>query len=360
MKTILFALKDLKIGGIERSAITLIKHLQNIGYDVTIMLEKKEGELLEFIQENTKIIEYCPNTIKFMPIRKTINFLKKIKFFLKYGKKYDVSISFATYSKVCSFAARIASKKSILWCHADYLAMFEGNKEKVEDFFYQINCDKFSKIVFVAESAKDTFLNVFPNAKNVYVCNNIIDCEDIFEKSKKKIFLKYKQEITTFLNVSRHDEKQKKITRILKCAIKLKKEGYKFRIIMVGVGDCTKKYKIITKKYDLQNEIIFVGATSNPYPYYKISNCVLLSSDYEGYPVVFLESFILNKPIITTNVSDYKDVENGGGIVVKKDENEFYKAMKSFIKNGYQIKNEFDVVKYNLNIEKNLRKILSD
>ncbi len=29
-----------------------------------------------------------------------------------------------------------------------------------------------------------------------------------------------------------------------------------------------------------------------------------MSSDFEGYPIVFIESMILGKPIITTNLSD--------------------------------------------------------
>lgn len=359
MKKILLALKNLEIGGIERSAVTLIKNLQEMGYMPTLVLEKKKGTLLKSIDSKIQIIQYTPSENRFKPVRKVINLMKRIKFIFKYKNKFDASISFATYSKTCSFIARTASKNSILWCHADYLALFNGNKEKMEDFFYQIYYDKFNKIVFVAEKAKETFLEVFPNIKNIYVCNNLIDDIDIFRKSKKEIKIKYNPEITTFLNVSRHDEVQKKITRILKAAIKLKKDGYKFRIILIGNGQATKIYKKITAKYNLQNEVIFIGEKNNPYPYYKISNCVLLSSDYEGYPVVFLESFLLNKPIITTDVSDYKDVQNGRGIVVKKDSNEFYKAMKNFIENGYEVKNKFDVISYNINIQNKLKNILN-
>ena len=111
------------------------------------------------------------------------------------------------------------------------------------------------------------------------------------------------------------------------------------------------------KNKKLEHEIVFLGRKKNPYPYYKLCDCVVLSSDYEGYPVVYLESFILNKPIITTNVSDSEQIE-GQGIVVEKDETEIYKAMKDFIENGYQITKQFDAKDYNNKIFNKLQEII--
>ena len=358
MKNILIAARDLKIGGIEKALLTLINYFIEHGNNVTLVLEEKKGELLKQLNTNVKIIEYKPCSIKFMPIRKIINFNKRINFIIKNKNKYDVSISFATYSKVGSFVARVASKKSILWCHADYLELFDGNQRKVKDFFWQLYYDKFSKIVFVSKKAKKSFIRIFPNMKNVYYCNNLINSNEIYEKTEEKINIEYNQEVTTFVNVGRHDEKQKKLTRIIKAAIILKRDGYKFRIIFVGSGPDTIKYKRIVQKYNLQKNVLFTGEKENPYPYYKIANCVVISSDYEGYPVVFLESYVLNKPIITTDVSDFEDIKDGRGFVVKKDEKEIYKAMKLFIENGYTIKKEFNSVKYNFEIENKLKKIL--
>lgn len=353
MKNILIALKNLEIGGIEKSAINLIKYLVEHGNNVTLVLEKKTGKILNEINSKVKIIEYSPCSIKF------INLFKRCKFLIKYRNKFDVSISYATYSKMCSFVARSSSKNSILWCHANYTDLFNGNELKVKDFFYQLHYDKFKKVVFVAKSAKESFMHVFPNQHNVYFCNNLINYNDIYEKVNENIGLKYNSEIITFLNVGRHDEKQKKLSRILKAAYILKKDGYKFRVIFVGDGPDNSKYKRYVKKYNLEKNIIFTGAKENPYPYYKIANCVVLSSDYEGYPVVFLESYVMNKPIITTNVSDFEDIQGTRGIVVKKDYKEIYKAMKNFIDNGFEINNKFNTIEYNAKVMEKLEKILN-
>ena len=357
MKKILLSARDLRIGGIEKSLINLINYLLENKYKITLVLEEKKGELLEEIDDRVKIIKYTPSkTIK--PLRKFINLLKRLGFIIRYRNRFDTSISFATYLKSGSFVARTASKNSILWCHADYLSLFKGDKEKVEDFFEELYYDDFSKIVFVSKKAQETFLEVFPMQKNTYFCNNLVDYKKIYNQTLAEIDIKYDESKTTFVNVGRHDETQKKLTRIIEAAKLLKKDNYKFRVIFVGDGEDTDKYKELTKEYNLQKNIIFVGAKENPYPYYKIANCVILSSDYEGYPVVFLESYVLNRPIITTDVSDFEEIRNKRGIVVQKDTESIYKAMKNFIENGFSIKEQFDIRKYNQEIMNTLEKIL--
>lgn len=355
---ILIALKDLKIGGIEKAGIELINYFTEKGYKVTLVLEQKKGELLKELNAEIEIKEYKPSNNKIF--RKFFNGFKRLKFFIHNKNKYDASISYATYSKMCSFVARTASRNSILWCHADYLELYKGNTKKVKEFFEKINYQEFAKIVFVAENAKETFLTVFPEQKNVYFCNNLINSKKIYELALKPINLKYNQGITTFLNVGRHDEKQKKLSRIIKASFLLKNKGYKFRVIFVGDGQDIKEYKKLVKKYKLEKNIIFEGKKENPYPYFRIADCIILSSDYEGYPVVFLESYVLDKPVITTNVSDYKDISNGRGIVTLKDTQDIYLGMKNFIENGYKIKNKFNSIKYNAQIQKKLGEILKN
>ena len=209
MKNILISIRDLQIGGIEKSAITLTNYLIENGYNITLVLEEIKGELLNQINPNINIIKYKPCTKKI--IGKFVNGFKRLKFLKDYKNKFDVSISYATYSKVSSFVTRQASINSILWCHADYLELFEKDTKKLEDFFDEIYYDKFSKIVFVSKSARQSFLKVFPKQKNTYYCNNLIDCNKIYIKAAERADIEYNQDITTFLNVGRHDEKQKKL-----------------------------------------------------------------------------------------------------------------------------------------------------
>lgn len=351
MKKILFAAHSLDLGGIEKALVTLTNYLQKKGYEVTIVLEKKQGIFLKEINPNITIIEYKPDESNNIILRKARNLIKRIKFIEKYKNKYDFSASFATYSIASSFISRVVSKNSCLWGHADYLTLFNNQEQEMRKFFKKRKYDQFKHIVFVSEEGKETFIKVFPEMKQkTIVCNNLIDGEKIKKLAQEKIELKKEKEIITFLNVGRHDEKQKKLTRIIEAAKKLKEEGYQFKILLVGDGPDSKTYQKKVKESNLQEDILFLGKKQNPYPYFKMADCVLLSSEYEGYPVVFLESFTLNKPLITTKVSDYKQVEGKYGYLTEKNAEDIYQKMKLFLKKGFTIKKKFDDKKYNQKI----------
>ena len=319
MKKLLFSAHNLDLGGIETALVTLVNYLSNQGYDVTIALEKREGVFLERLHKEIKIIEYNTNTNKNIIIRKSCNLWNRIKFIVKYKNKFDFSASFATYSLASSFMARTASKNSALWGHSDYFTLYQGNTEEVKKFFQDIKVEEFKHIIFVTQKGANTFLEIFPNFKEkTIICNNLIDGENIIKKSHELVEDAQKENIPTFLNVGRHEERAKKLTRIIEATKMLKKENYQFRVLFIGDGEDTDLYKQKVKEENLEDTIFLLGRKENPYPYFTISDCVILSSEYEGYPVVYLESFVLNKPIITTKVSDYEQVEKGRGIAVEK------------------------------------------
>ena len=358
MKKLLFAACSLDVGGIEKALVNLVNVLQNRGYDITVVLEKKQGIFLNELNKNIKLIEYTPSEKKNLIVRKITNFIHRIQFIIKYKNKYDFSAAFATYSKPSIFVSKVASKNNTLWGHADYLTLFDNDRQKVKDFFKSIKVEQFKNIIFVSEEGKNSFLDIFPQMKEKTIeCNNIVNNKEILKLSEEEIEIKKDNKCFTFLNVGRHDEKQKKLTRIIEAVQKLKQDDLNFKVLFVGDGKDNTLYRKMVKDKKLENNIIFVGPQKNPYPYFKISDCVILTSDYEGYPVVFLESFILNKPIITTKVSDYKDIEGKYGYITSKQIDDIYEKMKEMIKNGYEIKESFDADKYNNDIIEKLEKI---
>lgn len=344
MKKILFASYSLDVGGIETALITLLKHLSD-KYEITLMLEKKQGIFLNEVPKNVKIITYESAKSKYKLIRKFKNLIKQIKFKCKYKNKFDFSACYATYSFPCSFVARTASKNSALWVHNDYMNFYNDNIFKYRKFFSELHVEKFKKIVFVSEFDKKIFSAQFPEySKKAVVCHNLINYEEILKKANEKVDDFKESNLTTFINIGRHDENQKKLTRIINATRRLNKEGFKFRVIFIGKGTSTKEYLNLAR--NLKN-IQFLGAKKNPYPYLRKSDCLVLSSQYEGYPVVYVESYVLNKPIITTDVSDArKDIEKKHGIVCENSEKGVYEGMKEFLTNGIKI-SKFDPIKYN-------------
>ena len=360
-KKILFAAYSLDVGGIETALISLINHLVE-EYDITLVLEKKQGVFLDQADNRIKIVEYSPSYNKVKLFAKTINLKKRIGFSIKYKNKFDFACSYATYCQMASMVARKASKNNALWVHNNYYYFFDKDENNYKNFFDSISSHKFRNVLFVSDEARKQYINIYGvESENVLTCNNLIDSKKIYKLAEEEIQIKQDSSITTFVNISRHDEHQKRLTRLIECARLLEEDKKKFRILFIGDGNETELYKKMVDEYNLKDKVIFIGRTTNPYPYLKIADCVILTSDYEGYPVVYLESKILNKPIITTDVSDSKiDIENKYGIVTEKNVNSIYNSMKSFIRNGFEIKEKFDAEKYNNEIINKVKNIIDE
>ena len=346
----------MNLGGIETALITLLKNISS-DYDITLVLEKKGGLFLKEVPENVKIIEYKPSNNKITIIRKAINLFKQINFKRKYKDKFDFSACYATYSYPCSFAARTASKNNALWVHNDYMNFYNNDENKYKSFFRKLKVEDYMKFVFVSEHDKNVFIKQFPEyeEKCVY-CNNLIDYKKIQNQADEEIQdLKPENELTTFINLGRHDEKQKKLSRIIRATKRLNAENYHFRVIFIGDGADTENYK---REAEGIKNIQFLGSKKNPYPYLKQSDCLVMSSDYEGYPVVFIESLILGKTIITTDVSDSrKDISGKYGLVIEKTSAGVYRGMKEFLDSGFE-KKQFNPEKYNREILEKLKEII--
>ena len=54
-KKILFTANDLRIGGIEKALVTLLNYLIEENYDITLVLERKKGELLKKLDYRIKV-----------------------------------------------------------------------------------------------------------------------------------------------------------------------------------------------------------------------------------------------------------------------------------------------------------------
>ncbi len=353
-KSIAFFAKNLDIGGIERAIINYVNNIDYNKYNVTLFLEKKEGMYLNEINKSANIIDFNINENKNIILRKIINALKLIKFSIKYYNKFDFAANFATTVKSGAILSKRFSKNNAIWFHGDYW----NNKEEANKFLKYIRANKYKKIVFVSNALKEKYLSVHDSEQLLYVINNPVNYKEMLERGKEKI--KEKKTKTIVLNVGRHEEHAKRLSVLLNSAKRLLDKNYDFELWMVGDGPDTSLYKDLVKKLKIEKNVKFLGKKSNVYPYFKICDVVVLSSVIEGNPVVYLESKIFNKPIISTNVSDAKIELKGYGIVTNIDEESFYLGLKKFLDEGYKIKNKFDPENYNKDVFKKLYHVIED
>ena len=176
----------------------------------------------------------------------------------------------------------------------------------------------------------------------VLVLNNFINTKEILEKSKESIKESKPKNKTLFVFVGRLDDDAKKVGR----AIRLVKELPDTCLWLVGDGPAREEYEKLVKKEKLTSRVKFLGRQKNPYPYMKKADYILMTSDYEGFPVTYLEAITLEIPIITTvDVSDDKlNIGKDYASIISKDEKEMLKQVKEILKEN-KVPKKIDIEK---------------
>ena len=332
-KDLLFTSYSLGVGGIESALINLLDRINYDKYNVCLVLEKKEGAFLSRINKNVVVKEFRVSENKNVILRKLINYTKRIMFTILNYKNYDFSCCYATYSYSGNKLSKISSSNNSIYVHSNYRYLY--NEEEFREFFDNRNIDEFKNILFVSNESKNDFLKTYPKLINkTKVFNNFVDISKIEKLSVEKTLEKKPKNKKLFVYVGRLDDSSKKLSRLIDIADKIDE----VEVWIIGSGPDKEMYEEEVKEKKLEKKVKFFGLKSNPYPYMKNSDYVILTSDYEGFPVTFLEAIVLNKNIITTiDVSDdYIKISDYASIISKDDK--MIKQVKDILKKDKKTK----------------------
>ena len=73
------------------------------------------------------------------------------------------------------------------------------------------------------------------------------------------------------------------------------------RLVLVGDGPKRENLEEEARNLKLSNYIFFAGYQKNPYPFMKKSDIFVLSSGFEGCPLVLIEALSLGISIVSTD-----------------------------------------------------------
>lgn len=73
------------------------------------------------------------------------------------------------------------------------------------------------------------------------------------------------------------------------------------RLLIVGRGSQQEQMEAQIRQLGLEGRVILAGFDANPYKYMAKAEFQVMSSDYEGYPLVLIEALSLGCPIVSTD-----------------------------------------------------------
>lgn len=238
--------------------------------------------------------------------------------------EYDLAISYMNPHDF--WLKRVRAKKRICWIHTDYTQI-------------DVNVDielpiwgAYDHIVSISSDVTKTFLQKFPSLKDkILEIENILPKVLIDEKVSdnsgvSQEFKRCENEII-LVSVGRICE-AKNYDNIPFMAAELKKLALSFKWYIVGPGNHS-AIDALSEQLGVSDMVIFLGASSNPYPYIKACDIYVHPSLYEGKSIVVREAQILCKPVIITNYPTAKSQIKDGvdGIICEQDNRKIAEAI---------------------------------
>lgn len=318
-KKILFVNGNLHVGGIERSLIDLLTHLDYSLYDVDLFLLEEEGELIEQLPSNVHLI--CANLSKsYGPfIKSSFTNISRGKFKLvlariiillshlignkalrlfcllfRVGKEYDCAIAYRVGFSLDIVCYGISSKKKICWWHNGLC-----NYKLKEIDSIQRSWDSFAYIVTVSNGCKQMILSAFSKLlpEKVIVIPNMVDIDRI-SAFAGSVTPYPSCEGIKIITVGRLCW-EKHIEDIPQIASELIKRGMdKFKWYIVGDGDMKQRIEEEIRNNNVENCVFLLGSKSNPYPYIKFADMMVHTSHVESQGLTILEAMALKTPCI--------------------------------------------------------------
>jgi glycosyltransferase involved in cell wall biosynthesis len=137
---------------------------------------------------------------------------------------------------------------------------------------------------------------------------------------------------TTFVTVGRLSP-EKNHARLIRAFAQVHERHPDIRLVILGGGKLEQDLQELVVTLGLESYVTLAGQVDNPYAIMAESDCFVLSSDYEGQPMVILEARTLGLPVITTAFSSVGDsVTEDAGIVVPQTVKGVAKGLERFLR----------------------------
>ena len=333
-KKICIVASSLGKGGAERSAAQLSIMLYNLGYEVHIVI------VLNHVH-----FEYKGTLLNLGELKdeKDTFFgrLQRLNHFRHYLKLHDFDVIIDGRTRIQAYRELLITKWVYFGKRVVYvLHNYKMSKTFTPNAMLNTYLYKNEKMIAVSVAARLNFQKKL-GLKNIETIYNGFDFEKLTQCSRELIEPELSHD-KFILFFGRLDDDHKNIRLLLDAYKTSDLPNLNIKLFLVGDGPDLKMIQDYVSTLELESHVVFKGFTANPYPYVKQARFTMLTSRFEGFPMVIPETLGLGTPIISVNCkSGPNEVITSGynGLLVENyDVKAISQAMNSFIKdeNLYQ------------------------
>jgi glycosyltransferase involved in cell wall biosynthesis len=286
-------LPNLNCGGTERMYFNLCNNLNRDKFEISLCLNKAEGEcLLPLISPDVKIIDLNSVWHRY-PLFKIINTIKT--------EKPDIVMASITW-----FNIFLATFKFLLPKRVKYIARESNILSliiKTERWWIKLLEKRYRKFdYFVAQSMdmkEDLICHLSISENKISVINNFVDTAFISRKLQENVPQIFTQNKIHLLSIGRLEE-QKGFDMLLNSFSRIKnRERFQLAIFGQGILKDALQKQIIDLQ--MESDVFLLDVTNNPYKYMEQADIFISSSRYEGFPNVVIEALTCGLPVIANN-----------------------------------------------------------
>ena len=295
MRSISFIIGGLRGGGAEQVCVTLANGFVAKGWRVELVVLGLEGAVRHLdLDSEIKLINLNVSHARYS-VFQLFKYLKtnKPKIVLSFNRQ--LSVILALVRLVAGFNFRLISRNII------FLSIAENEKKGmwhglISKYIIKIFYPMSDKIIAQSSAMKEDLIAYLGVKKeNVVVINNPVNVH--VEKFSEYFNIENEKKCDYLLCVGRL-EKQKAFHYAIEVFSRIKKDFPDLRLKIVGQGSLDEDLIRQAKELGVSNEVDFEGYQKNIIPYYLGARVTLLTSLYEGFPNVLVESIAIGTPVV--------------------------------------------------------------
>jgi len=225
-----------------------------------------------------------------------------------------------------------------------HLSIYRSPIKSTAKFFYQffdrvVTAAFFRKIIAVSKEVADDLIGVEKvSREKVKVVHNGINVKAFADSNQSQCGIReeFKLGEGPLAGVVARINKQKSLDLFLEAAAEVKKSLPEARYLIVGDGPLADEIKQLSRKLNLEKEVVFAGYREDIPRIISGLDVVVLSSLSEGLPVVILEAMALSKPVVSFKVGGVPEIienEKNGILVPVSDTHALAEAIIRIFKN---------------------------